>query len=210
MQIKKNKENEIIKIYFNEKAPVWDEMFTESNENKLHEMAALVDIKTGSTVLDVGTGTGRFVPFIIRKIGDNGRLVCLDLAEEMLKKCQSKGFKGNIEYICGDITCSHLPDHKFDAVICYSSFPHFQDKLKALKEIHRVLKTEGRLFICHTSSRHFINEIHSQIPEVHNDLIPEKDEMQQLLKNAGFFNNNFLDTQERYMVSAEKLKSMTH
>ena len=87
----------MIKTYFNEKAAIWDETIAEKNVAKLEEMAKWLDIEPGSTVLDVGTGTGVFVPFILRKIGRNGRLVCLDLAEEMLKRAQAKGFEGNIE-----------------------------------------------------------------------------------------------------------------
>ncbi len=194
----------MIKTYFNEKAAIWDETIAEKDGPKLEEMAKWLDIEPGSTVLDVGTGTGVFVPFILSRIGRNGRLVCLDLAEEMLKRARAKGFEGNIEYICADITNSRLADDTFDAVVCYSSFPHFQDKPKALSVINRVLKRGGGLFICHTSSRNTINEIHRQIPEVRKDLIPEEDEMWQLLFTAGFSEIYICDGDDRYQASAKK------
>jgi len=196
----------LIKAYFNEKAAIWDETIAENDVSKLKEMALLLDIKPGSVVLDVGTGTGIFVPFILNRIGRKGRLICLDLAEEMLKRAQAKSFEGNIEYICGDIVNSRLADQTFDAVICYSSFPHFQDKSKALSEINRVLKIGGKLFICHTSSKHVINEIHRQIPEVHNDLIPEEDEMRKLLSTARFTEIYIRDSNDKYLASAKKLQ----
>ena len=196
----------MIKAYFNEKAAIWDEMIVENDVRKLKEMALLLDIKLGSSVLDVGTGTGVFVPFILKRIGRNGRLVCLDLAEEMLKRAQAKDFGGNIEYICGDIINSQLANQTFDAVICYSSFPHFQDKPKALSEINRVLKIGGKLFICHTSSRHVINKIHRQIPEVYNDHIPEADEMRKLISTAGFTEIYICDSDDKYLARAKKLE----
>ena len=135
-----NGAKDLIKAYFNEKAVIWDEIIAEKNIAKLEEIADWLDLEPGSTVLDVGTGTGVFVPYILNRIGRTGRLVCLDLAEEMVKRCQAKNFEGDIEYICADITDSHLESQIFDEVICYSSFPHFQDKPKALSEMNRVLK----------------------------------------------------------------------
>jgi len=194
----------VIETFFNEKAAIWDKTIAEKDVAKLEEMAIWLDIEPGSTVLDVGTGTGVFVPFILSKIGRNGRLVCLDLAEEMLKRARAKGFEGNIEYICSDITNSRFADDTFDAVVCYSSFPHFQDKPKALGVINRVLKIGGGLFICHTSSRNTINEIHRQTPEVQKDLIPEEGEMRQLLLAAGFAEIYIVDGDDRYLTSAKK------
>lgn len=195
----------MIKAYFDKKAEIWDETIAEKDIAKLEEIADWLDITPGSTVLDVGTGTGVFVPFILNRIGRNGRLVCLDLAEEMLKRCQAKNFQGDIEYIYADIAASHLEDQTFIAVVCYSSFPHFQDKPKALREINRVLKREGRLFICHSSSRHAINEVHSQIPEVHIDRIPDEDEMHRLLLSAGFTEASIYDGVDRYLASAKRV-----
>ena len=84
----------MIKTYFDEKAAIWDETVAEKNTAKLEALAKWMDIDPGSTVLDVGTGTGIFVPYILRKIGSTGKLVCLDLSNEMLKRCIDKGYKG--------------------------------------------------------------------------------------------------------------------
>jgi ubiquinone/menaquinone biosynthesis C-methylase UbiE len=195
----------VTRAYFNEKAANWDETVAEKDVTKLEEMARCLAIESGATVLDVGTGTGVFVPFILSYIGENGRLVCLDFAEEMLKRAQAKGFKGNIEYIQADIINTGLNDETFDTVVCYSSFPHFQNKPSALNEINRVLKKGGRLLICHTSSRLTINDIHRQIPQVQNDLIPDEDEMRQLLSAAGFTEISIYDNDDSYLTSAKKL-----
>ena len=78
------------KTFFNSRAGHWDEMVAEKDANKLKTMAERLDIKPGSSVLDVGTGTGVFVPYILESIGEKGRLVCLDFAEEMLEKAKAK------------------------------------------------------------------------------------------------------------------------
>jgi ubiquinone/menaquinone biosynthesis C-methylase UbiE len=180
----------------------WDEVAAERDMTKLERLAQSLDIKSGSTVLDVGTGTGIFVPFLLAKIGRTGQLVALDFAEEMLKKAQAKGFSGNIEYLNADITSVPLPDGVFDTVVCYSSFPHFRDKPRALREISRLLKKGGKLFICHTSSRASINEIHRQIALLSDDAIPDNREMQNMLVGAGFTDIRISEAAESYLVSA--------
>ncbi|OGN99192.1 MAG: hypothetical protein A2Y58_02005 [Chloroflexi bacterium RBG_13_51_52] len=192
------------KDFFNSRAATWDDKATEKDESRLKTMAARLDIKPGTTVLDVGTGTGVFVPFLLKKIGRQGELVCLDFAEEMLKIAEAKNFKGNIRYLCADIEESRLAGSTFDAAVCYSVFPHFQDKPKALKEIHHLLKKNGRLFICHTSCRRAINEIHRSLPEIRDHLFPENDNMRRLLSEAGFEDIEIYDGKDNYLASARK------
>ena len=192
------------KGFFNSRATTWDEKVAEKDVSKLKAMLARLDIKTGATVLDVGTGTGVFVPLLLKKIGREGNLVCLDFAEEMLKITQAKGFKGNISYICADIENSRLTDKSFDVIVCYSVFPHFRDKPKALIEINRLLKKDGKIFICHTSSRQAINEIHRSVPEVRNHLFPENEDTRRMLSEAGFEDIRISDGKEDYLVSARK------
>lgn len=192
------------KEFFNSKAATWDNIATEKDASKLQAMVERLDIKPGAKVLDVGTGTGVFVPFLLQKIGSQGELVCLDFAEEMLKLAKAKNFKGNIRYLCADIEESHLDSDSFDAVVCYSVFPHFQDKPKALKEIFRLLKKDGRLYICHTSCRQAINEIHQSVPEVCDHLFPENDDTRRMLSEVGFEDVQIFDGKDDYLASALK------
>ena len=192
------------KDFFNSRAATWDANVAEKDAAKLEAMAARLDIADGDEVLDIGTGTGVFVPFLLEKLGPEGKLVCLDFAEEMLRVAVSKEFKGNIEYICVDIEDSGLSDESFDAVVCYSVFPHFENKPKVLKEIHRVLRKHGKFYICHTSSRHDINKIHRSLPDVSNHLFPENEETYRMIEDAGFGELSISDTQDYYLVKARK------
>lgn len=194
----------MIKEYFNEKAAIWDEQVSEKDATKLERMARRLDIKPGSKVLDVGTGTGVFLPFLLSRVGDSGRIVAIDFAEEMLKIAMSKRVNGNVDYLCTDVCDIPGDNGTFDYVVCYSSFPHFQDKPGALAEIFRVTGNGGVLFICHTSSRDEINQIHRQIPVVQNDIIPDADEMRGLLTTAGFIDIKIEDNNESYFAGARK------
>lgn len=194
----------MIRTYFNGKASIWDEIAAEKDHSKLQQMAARLDIRPGSVVLDLGTGTGVFLPLLMQGTGSGGKILALDIAEEMLHRARAKGFNGVVAYLNADAAHIPLPDNSVDSVVCYSSFPHFQDKPKALMEIYRVVKNGGHLFICHTSSRKAINGLHNGIPEVAHDVIPEDSEMHWLLSAAGFVNIEIEDNHEDYFCRALK------
>ena len=194
----------MLREYFNSRADTWDKNIAEKDTNKLTGMAERLELKPGSVVLDVGTGTGVFLPYLLKNIGKNGKIVALDLAEEMLAKAMAKYSAENVEYLHADIMDIPVYEEMFDSVVCYSSFPHFQDKHKALTEIRRVMKPGGRVFVCHTSSRDHINGMHSTLPGVENDLLPAPDEMRMLFSNAGFTVVKIEEDAESYLAVGEK------
>jgi len=128
------------KAYFNGQADIWDEKIAEKDGCKLESISACLTIEPGATILDVGTGTGVLLPYLLAKAGAEGKLIALDHADKMLAKAKAKNRHVNIRYICADIMSVPLADEIGDAVVCYSSLPHFPDKPQALLEIKRVLK----------------------------------------------------------------------
>ncbi len=195
----------MLREYFNSRADMWDEKIAEKDTNKLTRMAERLDLKPGSVILDVGTGTGVFLPYLLKNIGNNGKIIALDLAEEMLSKAKAKYPVENVQYLHADIMDIPVYQEMFDSVVCYSSFPHFRDKLKALTEICRVMKPGGSLFVCHTSSRDHINHTHSSLPGVENDLLPAPDEMRKLFLDAGFSVVTIEEDSESYLAAGKKL-----
>jgi len=191
--------------YFNSHASTWDETAVEKDPAKLTHMVARFNLKQGSTLLDVGTGTGVLLPFLVRVVGRSGWVIGLDYAELMLRQAIKKHCSGNIAYLLADIGAIPARSGSFEAVVCYSCFPHFQDKPQVLSEIRRTMKPGGQLFICHTSGREQINHIHRQIPPVCHDALPENREMHHLLENVGFVHINIEDEADSYLAVAEKL-----
>jgi ubiquinone/menaquinone biosynthesis C-methylase UbiE len=138
-------------------------------------------------------------------VGDEGRLVALDFSAEMLVQAQTKNFPPMVGLAQADVVAIPLPDNSVDLAICNSAFPHFSDKVKALKEIARVLKNNGRLVICHTMSRDMLNRLHQSIGgAVANDLLPDESQLRALIKQAGLKITHFEDGPERYLVIADR------
>ncbi len=198
----------MLRDYFNEKAAVWDETAAEKNLAKLTELAGQIGLKSGDVVLDVGTGTGVFLSYILEIIGPTGLVYALDVAEKMLAEAQKKYPQLNIKYLHAGVENIPLPDAACDVVNCYSCFPHFSDKTKALMEIKRVLKPGGVVFIGHTSGRDHINNIHRHIEAVKDHLLPDAIEMQQMFNAAGFIGVRVADKQDSYSASARKPDSI--
>jgi len=98
--------------------------------------------------LDVACGTGISTLELVEACGGRGRFVGIDISEGMLGVARgSAAERGleNVDFRRGDAEALDFPDDAFDVVICNMSLQFFQDKARALREMHKVLKPGGRL-----------------------------------------------------------------
>ena len=104
----------------------------------------------GSTVLDVGCGTGASTLPAAQKVASNGRVIGVDLAENLLALARAKaanlGFQ-NVEFNVGDMTSLGFPDAHFDAVVSVFSIFFVADMEKQVRELWRMVKPGGQLAI---------------------------------------------------------------
>ena len=191
--------------FFDQLAPTWHKELTQERRECLSNIVKELGIKPGYCVLDIGSGTGVLLPFLMAELGDEGKIVALDFSAEMLGQAKAKTFQSIVDFAQADIIAIPLADNSADLAMCNSVFPHFNDKSRALREIARVLKNNGRLVICHTTSREMINQLHQSIGgAVANDLLPHEFQLRELIKQAGLRISYFEDGPKRYVVIAEK------
>ena len=108
------------------------------------------EIKSGDSVLDLGSGAGNdcFVARVI--VGEQGKVIGIDFTDAMLAKAKENVNKlgyTNVEFIKGDIEEMPLPDNSFDVVISNCVLNLVPDKRKVFKEIYRVLKPGGHFCV---------------------------------------------------------------
>ena len=112
--------------------------------------SALLNLKEGETIIDLGSGAG-FDAFIVSPIvGDTGRVIGIDLSDDMLnlaKKNQKTGNYNNVEFIKGDIEKLPLEDNIADGVMSNCVINLSLNKGDIYKEAYRVLKKGGKISV---------------------------------------------------------------
>ncbi|MBI4699020.1 MAG: methyltransferase domain-containing protein [Nitrospirae bacterium] len=116
--------------------------------------AALADIKEGETLVDLGSGGGIDCFIAAKKSGRKGRVIGIDMTDEMLDKARDSAKKvagvlgfANIEFRHGNIMELPVEDNSVDLVISNCVINLTEDKTKVLEEIYRILKPGGRFII---------------------------------------------------------------
>ena len=106
------------------------------------------NIKEGICI-DLGTGTGALARAIAKIT--NLKVYALDISKDMLKLTEKyikeEGLEGKIIPILGDVHKLPFEDNFADLIISRGSMFFWNDKIKAFKEIYRVLKPGGMAYI---------------------------------------------------------------
>ena len=109
------------------------------------------DIREGEVVVDIGSGGGIDVFLSAKKVRDSGRAIGIDMTDEMLEKARNIAKQNeytNVEFKKGDIESGiPLENSTTDVVISNCVINLTVDKVAAFKEIHKILRSNGRMVI---------------------------------------------------------------
>lgn len=114
------------------------------------KLIEVLDIRPGSTVADIGAGSGPLVPLVSRQVGSTGRLYATDLNADRLtdiKKVVASASLENVTVLQGGESQTNLPDACCDAIFMRLVYHHFGDPPAMNASLLRSLKPGGRLAI---------------------------------------------------------------
>ncbi len=162
-----NKKQNLDKKRYNRLAPFYDqfenpmELFNYSRwRAKLRQY-----IPSKGTILEVGVGTGKNLPFYNK----HQKIVAVDVSEKMLQRAKNKKSRADINLIQMDVEELGFPDEVFDAAISTYVFCSVEDPIRGLSEIKRVLKEDGVVvFLEHMRSE---IELMGRVMDVVNSIV---------------------------------------
>jgi ubiquinone/menaquinone biosynthesis C-methylase UbiE len=151
---------------------------------------SLLNLKEAVSILDIGCGTGWALGQAAKLNGDKGTFYGVDLSEKMIEKAK-ENFKGreNFHFIKANAEEIHLEDNQFEIIICTNSFHHYLHPDKALKEMHRLLKLGGKVYILDPSVDFWVAKFLAKVlhlfDRAHVRLHSTK-EFEKMINHAGF------------------------
>ncbi len=153
---------------------------------------AIVSLKEGDVVLDLGSGAGFDAFLAAKKVGKTGRVIGVDMTPEMLERARTNAKKGgfdNVEFRSGEIEKLPIEDNVIDVIISNCVINLSPDKEAVFKEAFRVLKPGGRLMV---SDLVLAKDLPQQIKESVEAYVGclagaiKKDDYLGFIKQAGF------------------------
>ncbi len=114
------------------------------------ELVSRLEIRPGSTVVDLGTGTGTLLKDLSLAVGATGRVIAEDIHADFLERARrhatSLGLK-NVDFVLGTETDPKLTANTSDLILVVDAYHHFDYPERMLAAIKRGLKQGGRLAI---------------------------------------------------------------
>lgn len=110
-------------------------------------------LREGDVVGDFGAGSGHFLPVLSRLVGAEGKVYALEIQKNLVENLEAKVRQehlSNVEVVWGDfeeIGASKLEDGSLDAAVIVNALFQSDDKVTAVQEIVRTLRSGGKLLL---------------------------------------------------------------
>jgi ubiquinone/menaquinone biosynthesis C-methylase UbiE len=131
-------------------------------------------VKQGMTVLEIGPGMGFFSLPMAKLVGDNGRVIAIDLQEKMLRHLKRRAMEANVldrieTRLCieSSLKIGDLAD-SIDFALAFAVMHELADQMNALREIYGSLKKNGLLLISEPSGHVSKDEFKTTVSAAEN------------------------------------------
>ncbi|AOX04485.1 methyltransferase [Moorena producens PAL-8-15-08-1] len=155
-----------------------------------------VDIRPGQKILDIATGTGLVAIEAAKRVGEDGRVVGVDISTGLLNQAQRKISAAgltNIELIEADAETHYFPDNSFDRVLCCSALPLMTNVPADLRLWKGFLVPGGLIGLCVFAKTAFTTGFILQnvaqkygVSLIFSDVTGDEEKCYSLLTAAGF------------------------
>lgn len=160
----------------------------ESHENMAQWGVSHLDIANDDVILDIGCGGGVNVARFLQMSED--KVYGLDYSEVSVEKSieLNKEFidEGRCEIIQGSVSELPFDDESFDIVTGFETVYFWPDFINDLKEVNRVLKNEGIIFICNEAVPKDDDQDQKDLVELLDMKIYSEETMSEALRESGF------------------------
>lgn len=105
-----------------------------------------VGIQSGETVLELGPGPGAFTLDAAQRVGSTGRLIAVDIQPEMIAQVEARVREAGLTNVQTYVASAYelpIEDAIVDRTFLVTVLPEIPDPVRALREVHRVLKPGG-------------------------------------------------------------------
>lgn len=114
------------------------------------EVVALLDCPAGGTVVDLGVGTGYFIPFLSRAVGEDGRVLGLDISpsavEWLQERTREQGLE-NVEVLTVAPDDPGLERKTADRILVVNTWHHIEDRVAYGTKLLPALRRRGQVLI---------------------------------------------------------------
>jgi ubiquinone/menaquinone biosynthesis C-methylase UbiE len=118
--------------------------------DRRHEIANVTGLRPGMVVADVGAGTGLFTRLFAPMVGNEGRVIAVDISrgfiENILRTSRQQGL-ANVEGVVDTATDVSLPAASVDLVFVCDTYHHFEYPQRMLESIYEALRPGGELVV---------------------------------------------------------------
>ena len=111
------------------------------------DLVNLVAPASGERALDVACGTGAVTRLVAEQVAPSGHVIGLDIDSAMLAVGRTVARHPNVAWLKAEALAVPLAEGAFDVVFCQQGLQFLADRLQALREMRRVLRSGGRLGI---------------------------------------------------------------